>query len=615
MHSAYCELTLPALDELTTHGRFWQPTKNGTVTIPARSRSRLNIALSDPVETLIAQTVLDVPAVLERVATLAETGLWLAGFVAYEAAAAFDAALVGHTPVEGLPVAAFAAFRGPSKPRPRGEALWGVWHDITKAEDFAAAVTRIRAEIAEGRFYQVNHTTRWRAPFWGDAGALFDALRISQPGAYSAWLDFGRWQLCSVSPELFFHFRPARNGVPARLTLRPMKGTAARHDDPAQDDAAAEALRQCAKNRAENLMIVDLLRNDVSKIAELHGVTVPALYQVEPWSTVWQMTSTIEARLKPKVGVPEIFAALFPCGSVTGAPKVEAMRAIRELESAPRGVYCGAIGLVKPGGEACFNVAIRSVVIDTARQMAECGIGSGIVADSSIEGEADEWRSKTRFLRRACPDYALLETLLWRRGRYWLLDEHLARLAASAQALGFPYNRGAILAALEQVARQLADGRWRVRLSLAMDGTLNSEVAPFARQRGPVICALANRPIDRANPWLRHKTNRRALYTALERPSVFDTLLCNEQGEVTEFTRGNLVVKLDGQLLTPALACGLLPGTLRAVLLRRGTLREAVLTLGDLAKAEKLWFINSLRGALPVTFISSGKSPCPPSVP
>jgi para-aminobenzoate synthetase/4-amino-4-deoxychorismate lyase len=276
------------------------------------------------------------------------------------------------------------------------------------------------------------------------------------------------------------------------------------------------------------------------------------------------------------------------------------MRAIRELEPEPRGLYCGAIGVVMPGGEARFNVGIRTVVVDTERTTAECGIGSGIVADSTIAGERDEWLVKQRFLRRACPDYELFETLLWRRGRYWLLAEHLARLESSATTLAFRHDRAAALAALTRAAGRFGSGRWRVRLRLAMDGALAVDAEPFVPQRVPPAFALASLPVDSADPWLRHKTTCRATYAVRAQPGTFDTLLYNERGEATEFTRGNLVVKIGGRLLTPALACGLLPGVFRTALLARGTVKEAVLTLAEVASAERLWFINSLRGALPV---------------
>ncbi len=571
---------------------------------PESAGEGLRGAFRDPAEVLIAWRPDEVVGMLRRVEMLAAAGCWLVGFVAYEAAAAFDAAVGRPAAAEGLPLSIFAAFRSPSPPRDRRDFLSGPWRDILSRGEFDRSVAEIHRDIADGRFYQVNFTTRLRASFLGDGAALFDALRASQPGARGLYLDFGRWQVCSVSPELFFHWRTGDDGG-RRLSTRPMKGTAPRHADPGRDQRAAEALRGSAKECAENLMIVDLLRNDVSRVARLGSVTVPSLFAVEPWATVWQMTSTVECRTRPGIGLADLFAALFPCGSVTGAPKVEAMKAITELESAPRGVYCGAIGVVLPGGEARFNVGIRTVLVDTERGQAECGIGSGIVLDSTTEGEHAEWQAKQRFLRQACPDYDLVETLLWRRGRYRLLAEHLSRLGASATVLGYTWDRVRVEAHLAQAAQSFGASQWRVRLTLAADGTVAVQGEPIALLRGPISAALASHPVDSANPWLRHKTTRRQAYESRAARSVFDTLLWNEREEVTEFTRGNLVVKIAGRLLTPALACGLLPGTLRAALLARGAVRESIITLAELESAEGLWFVNSVRGALPVKMVAN----------
>jgi para-aminobenzoate synthetase / 4-amino-4-deoxychorismate lyase len=568
---------------------------------PESAGEGLRGAFRDPAEVLIAWRPDEVASLLRRVEMLAATGYWLIGFVAYEAATAFDAAAAGRAAAaaEGLPLSIFAAFRSPSPPRDRHEFLCGAWRDTLSRAEFDRSLAAIHRDIADGRFYQVNFTTRLRAPFLGDGAALFDALRARQPGARGLYLDFGRWQVCSVSPELFFHWQ-TDDGGGRWLTTRPMKGTAPRHADAERDRQAAEALRDSPKECAENLMIVDLLRNDVSRVARLGSVTVPSLFAVEPWATVWQMTSSVECRTRSGVGLADLFAALFPCGSVTGAPKLEAMKAVAELEPAARGVYCGAIGVVLPGGEARFNVGIRTVLVDTERGQAECGIGSGIVLDSTTAGEHAEWQAKQRFLRQACPNYELLETLLWRRGRYRLLAEHLSRLGASATALGFAWDRAKVEVVLAQAAQAFDDRQWRVRLTMTADGAVAVQSEPITSLRGPIVAALAGHPVDSANPWLRHKTTRRQAYEARMVSSAFDTLLWNEREEVTEFTRGNLVVKVAGHLLTPAVGCGLLPGTLRAALLARGVVREAVITLAELDSAQRLWFVNSVRGALPV---------------
>jgi len=570
----------------------------------------METAFGEPAELLVARRPDEVADLLRRVEGLAEEGFWLLGFVAYKAASAFDAALACRPEPEGLPLAMFAVFRSRSAPRERHDFLCGPWQSMLPRHAFDVGVASIHRDIAAGRCYQVNYTAKLRAAFLGDGAALFDALRRSQPGAYSAYLDFGRWQVCSVSPELFFHWQPADGGG-RRLTTRPMKGTAPRHGDIKLDQEAADGLRESAKERAENLMIVDLLRNDLSRVAQLGSVSVPNLFSVEPWATVWQMTSTVECRARPGTGLADVFAALFPCGSVTGAPKIEAMRAITELEPAGRGVYCGAVGVVMPGGEARFNVGIRTVVIDREAGRAECGIGSGIVLDSTADGEYAEWQAKQRFLRQTCPDYRLFETLLWRRGRYWLRRHHLARLAASAAVLGFPLATGAVDQALDTATERFGTGQWWVRLQLAADGDIAVAAEPMVPTPGPISVALADRAVDSANPLLRHKTTQRQLYESLARPDVFDTLLWNERGEVTEFTRGNLVVHLDDGLWTPALDCGLLPGTFRAALLARGVVREAVITFSQLDSARALWFVNSVRGAHRVEKVLGGRPSTP----
>lgn len=576
------------------------PSAYGEIDFPLEEGAgRLRAAFSEPVAVLAAFAPGEVAGVLAGVAQWAREGCWAVGFVAYEAAGAFDSALKAHAPAVGLPLAAFAVFRQAGEARARGEFLPGAWHDITPAAEFDAAVAGIRRGIADGDYYQVNYTTRLRAALLGDSLGFYDALRAQQAGAYCAYLDFGRWRVCSVSPELFFRWEGGAN-----LGCRPMKGTAARSADAATDAANAAALKASAKDRAENLMIVDLIRNDLSRLAELGSVKVASLFDVEPWPTVWQMTSSVACRTRPGVSLGEVFGALFPCGSVTGAPKAAAMAAIERVEAVPRGIYCGAIGVVQPGGAAVFSVGIRTAVVDAENGSAECGIGSGIVMDSEAQTERAEWQAKRAFLDAACPPYELLETLRLRRGRYWLLRGHLARLAASAAALGFACDMAAVEAELAAVARRHAADDWRVRLRLAAGGTPSAEAFALAPWPSVARFVLATAAVDSANPWLRHKTTQRGLYDALavDCPDVFDTLLWNERGELTEFTRGNLLIEAGGRRLTPALRCGLLPGVYRSALLAHGRAEEAVLTRNDLATADAVWFINSLRGAVRLRF-------------
>ncbi len=353
----------------------------------------------------IAHRVDEVVATLAWAQERAHSGCWVAGFVAYEAAPAFDPAFA-VLPGGSLPLAWFAAFpegdfppapdpgaidRAPAPPGDTATAAR--WRLATSRRDADAAIAAIRAQIAAGGVYQVNLTTRLQTAWEGDAAAWFDGLRAAQPDGYCAYLDLGSHRIASVSPELFFDWD--EDGI---LTTRPMKGTAPRDSDPDRDAGFARYLRESAKERAENLMIVDLLRSDLGRIARTGSVRVASLFDVAALPTVWQMTSTVRGRTRAGVGLPEVFGALFPCGSVTGAPKVAAMRAIAAHEPGPRGVYCGAVGLLRPGGHATFNVAIRTVAVDVPARRAECGIGSGITYDSTAAGEWAEWMAKTRFL-------------------------------------------------------------------------------------------------------------------------------------------------------------------------------------------------------------------------
>lgn len=425
--------------------------------VPSDAASpRLRKVFGPPQRWLIARQPHEVAAVLDKAHAAARAGAWVVGAVRYEAAAAFEPAAAVHE-ADG-PLARFAVF-APDDERPACTAVPGTdarwrfepWQDALDADGFARDVAAIHELIRAGEVYQVNLTTRLRSRFTGQPLAAFAALQRAQPGGYAVYLDAPASDdavaetLLSVSPELFFDWRDGR------LRCQPMKGTAARCMDPQADRDAAQQLRRSEKERAENLMIVDLLRNDLSRIAQTGSVRVPALFELHALPTVWQMTSTIEARARDGLRLSDAFAALFPCGSVTGAPKLRAMHHIRRLEPQARGVYCGAVGVLAPGGAATFNVAIRTVCLGPATgdgpRAARCGIGSGITLDATAAGEAAEWQHKQRFLARAAEPFALLESMLLQDGRIWLREPHLARLRRSALAfniaLGGPAAHGA----------------------------------------------------------------------------------------------------------------------------------------------------------------------------
>ena len=572
----------------------------------AAGNLRLRGRWGAPARVLVAHHIDEVKPVLEAVHAAAEAGHWCVGHVRYEAAPAFDAALQVHA-ADG-PLVWFEVHDGAPSAWPSAEAAGpaearATWLPTLARPDFDAAIARIHQAIGDGELYQVNYTAPWMGTVTGEGAALFDALLRAQPGGYAACFTAGDEQVLSVSPELFFDWQASAAG--GSILARPMKGTAARGTTPALDVAAAERLRASPKERAENVMIVDLLRNDLSRIAEPHTVRVPELFHTQALPTVWQMTSDVQARTRSGLRLPDVFAALFPCGSGTGAPKVRAMQLIRELERQPRGIYCGAIGVVRPDGRggiaATFNVPIRTVVMRGTQ--ARCSIGSGITASAEAGAEWQEWLHKQAFLARASEPFEVLETLALVDGVYRHQAEHLARMAEAAQHFGYPWQPAAVHACLQALAAQHGSGPWRVRLLLDRFGQPRAEAFALQPTATPVRLQLATRPLAEAHSeWVRFKTTRRAHYAAFAQTpgsGIFDTVLFNAEGEITESTFGNLAMQMDdGRWLTPPLACGLLPGVGRAVELREGRVQEGVVRVQDLHRVRRWAFINSLRGWL-----------------
>ena len=577
-----------------------------TVILHEAARRRW-LAFNEPVEVIEAREAAAVLPALRRVEALVnDRGLHAAGFVSYEAAPGFDPAFtVRPQGDDDFPLLWFGLYAQPEvAPAPLPATtppLPAEWTPSVGPAEYAAAIACIKEHIARGDTYQVNYTLRLRRLFAGDPWALFQALVPAQQASYSAYVDIGRYALCSVSPELFFEREVGR------VTLRPMKGTAARGRWSAEDRAQAERLRASPKNQAENVMIVDMARNDLGRVAEVGSVRVPRLFEVERYPTVWQMTSTVTG----ETGVPlaELLGSLFPCASITGAPKHSTMQIIAGLENAPRRIYTGCIGFFGPGGRAQFNVAIRTVLVDRTAGQAEYGVGGGIVWDSDAAGEYDEWRQKAQVLREPRADFALFETLRWSpAGGYWLLDYHLRRLRESAEYFGFAPRAGEAEAKLAALSADLTaglsgdpsagSGKVRVRLQLEADGQIHCTAQPYTpAEARPVRLGLAPTAVDSGERWLYHKTTRRQLYTDARaaRPDCDDTLLWNERGQVTETTIGNIVARLDGRLVTPPLACGLLPGTFRGWLLDQGQVVEAVIPLERLDECE-LFRVNAVRG-------------------
>ena len=559
----------------------------------ARCGQERSFAFTQPVDEVVAVAADEVRPALSAVERAVEQGLHAAGFVCYEAAAGLNSAFTTR-PAGALPLAYFGLFaeRTPVVAPSAGLGTYELdeWRPSVSREEYEAAIERIRAYIAAGDTYQVNYTLRLHSRFRGDPLALYRDLGQVQESALCAYFDLGRHVLISASPELFFRLQ---DGC---CTVRPMKGTRPRGRFAAEDQQQADDLQNSAKDRAENLMVTDMLRNDLGRIAQVGSVVVPALWSVERYPTVWQLTSTVESQLRAGVSLPDIFAALFPCGSVTGAPKVRTMEIIAELERAPRGIYTGCMGYVSPGPEACFNVAIRTAHLDRESGQLEFGVGGGIVWESSAAGEYAECLTKAEVLRaRPRPSFELLETMLYEERAYFLLERHLERLSQSAAYWGFCYADDRVWAQLQDAANAM-EGRCRVRLLLARSGEVRVQHQALAPPRRLRV-ALAAEPVDSADPLLYHKTTHRDLYDRqlAERPDCDDVVLYNERGELTECCIGNLVLERDGVRYTPPVESGLLAGTFRAELLAQGQLCERPLPIGELARADALYLINSVR--------------------
>ena len=550
---------------------------------------------SDPVKILCATTLGDVKRVVAGAEALQLQGHHVLGFVSYEAGPAFDAALTTH-PECPAPLAWFAAFRDPvetSLPR-SPEDPDRIWIPQLDETEYTRRLSIIRDRIASGDTYQVNATFPMTTTVTGEPLALFTRLYDAQPTPGSMLIDTPDFAVCSVTPEVFFH----RTG--STLLCRPMKGTAPRGASPEQDRDAREQLIQSEKDRAENIMIVDMIRNDLSRIAQARDVRVSCLFEVSPLPTVWQMTSTVEA-ITP-AGFTDIMTALFPCASITGAPKVETTKIIFAVEHTPRGIYTGAIGHLLPGGDIRMQVAIRTVWIDKHAGTMTYGTGSGVVWDSTPDTEYRECLAKAAILNT--PRLGFLETMRFEPGPgIYLYEEHLSRMAQSAEQLGAPVDIDAVRACVMEGTQALTSSH-RIRLVAYPCGQCEITIRPvpaFVAQPEPKPPPLSLAPepfrIHASNRFLYHKTLLREAYDQARAAmgDADDIVLMNERGEVTEFTYGNLVLERNGQWLTPPVTCGLLNGTFRQTLLNQRRIQEQVLHWEDLHTG-KVWFINSVRG-------------------
>lgn len=539
-----------------------------------------------------------IPSILQTIEhKVSAENLFAVGFLSYEAAPAFDPAYLVREDDSKFPLLWFGLFPSyqvfdlsSSQSRPF---LISNWVPTISRQDYENAIRSIKRHIAHGLTYQVNYTIRLHTEFEGDPKGLFRQIVSAQKANYPAFFDLGDFVICSASPELFFHYQAGH------VVCRPMKGTARRGLYSQDDQSQATALFHSEKNRAENVMIVDMIRNDLGKIAHIGSVKTSRLFEIERYPTVWQMTSTVEA--DTNASLTEIFKALFPCASITGAPKISTMKIIAQLETDPRRIYTGCIGFITPQKRAQFNVAIRTILIHRQTGMAEYGVGGGIVWDSTSEGEYEECQIKARLLTHVEPAFDLLETILWTpQEGYVFLSEHLSRLEASAAYFKYPFLRSSIEKALVEAVNSFPLSPQRVRLLLNSEGKVCLQSQPFSPSIEPQPLVLATRPIDSHNVFLYHKTTFREAYEKERADNPKSTEGCeilfwNERGEVTESEISNLVVRLKGRLLTPPLTSGLLPGVFRQWLLDRGEIEEQIIHLSDLAHCEELFLINSVR--------------------
>ena len=571
-----------------------------------------SLLFTEPVEIIRAYDYKGLDSAFYRMERALENGLWLSGYLSYELGYLLEARLyrlLGRMKPDG-PLLWLGVFKRPlvfrhsEDVRPVAHAFSFLGHSQhirdfhldTSKQRYLWCIEKIKRYIQSGDTYQVNYTVRGRFSFTGDPIQLYLALRAKQAVSYGAFINDGTRFVLSLSPELFFHKKDRL------IWSRPMKGTFKRGRTTEEDNGFAAFLSKDEKNRAENVMIVDLLRNDMGRICKLGSVRCPALFTVERYQTLFQMTSTIEGQLLEQARWQEILRALFPCGSVTGAPKIRTMEIIAELESSPRDIYTGSIGFISPDGEACFNVAIRTVILKEAQ--GELGIGSGVTMDSDPEAEYEESILKADFLTRSALEFELIETMRWSPDEgFYLLERHLERLIDSAHYFGFYVDRAKVLDCLNREASTFASRPMRVRLVLSRDGEVKTGSQPLEKVAQPVFFDIADGvKIDPEDPFLYHKTTNRSLFDIQWQDAhsrgLFDRIFLNKEGQLTQGCITNIFIQTGKGLLTPPLYAGLLPGTLRQELISTGKAKEVPLWPKDLLSARAIYLGNSVRGLL-----------------
>ncbi|GAA0308050.1 para-aminobenzoate synthetase/4-amino-4-deoxychorismate lyase [Gracilibacillus halotolerans] len=553
-------------------------------------------SFASPIEVLSTTDSNEIPALMEKMNEFKKEGYYLAGYLSYEAAPAFQTNYqVNDKPL--IPLLWFGVFDKPRPVKPIQPAAYTTseWKPLIKKESFIQNIETIQEYIKNKKTEQVNYTTRFEASFEGDAYTFYNQLKKNQSASYSAYLQLGELQILSLSPELFFKIDGKR------IITKPMKGTMKRGFSYKEDEELKSLLYSSEKNRYENEMVAKLLKDELSTLVKANTATIEKKFEIETHPTIHQMTSTVSGELKEESSIYDWFRALFPCGSITGSPKVETMQIIKSLEDSPRDVYCGAIGYITPDNRAIFNVPIRTVQIKG--NQAIYGSGSGVTSKSEPIQEYYEVIEKTKILTKEQIEFSLLESMRYENGEINHLSDHLARLKESASYFQFTYDQDNVMSEIRRFIATLQDNPpSKIRLLMSDNGKINLEAIPLEKLNS-IRSKLSPQPIKKENLFLYHKTTNRSVYEQFDSklPNGYQTtLLWNEEGHVTEFSIGNLVIEKNGHYYTPPLSDGLLPGVMRGKLLANNTLIEKHIKKEQLLEADQIFLINSVRGWIKV---------------
>ncbi len=561
-----------------------------------KSKQNKHYLLTNAFTEIIAYKPPELKAAFKKIESLGRQGFYLCGYMAYEAGYHFIDKKINPSFFLSEPLLYFVAFENmqtyiPCFKSNKPLALYDFYLS-QNMDDYIKTIHKIKNYIKNGDIYQANYTLKYNFSFSGDILSLYKKLRQSQPVEYGALLHFEQKKILSFSPELFV--KKTANII----TSQPMKGTAKRGKNKTEDQKIIRAMQKDEKTLAENLMIVDLMRNDLSRICKVASIKVKNLFKIKTYQSLHQMVSTIQGELRKNISLYDIFHHIFPCGSITGAPKIRTMEIIAKLEKTPRDVYTGALGYILPNQDFCFNIPIRTLTI-TDKNKAQMGIGSGIVYDSQPLAEYKECLLKAQFLKNANGDFYLFETMHCKNGNILLLEYHLKRLQASAFFFDFPFDTHIINQQIVTKTQNLS-GMFRVKLCLHYNGHIEFIISPFHADNRIKKLMISEKKVHSQNIWLYHKTSHRNFYEQQYEQALNqgydEVIFCNEKNELTEASRHNLIINLKGRLYTPPISSGLLPGVFRQKLLDDKKITEKTLTLKDVQKSQEIFIINGLNG-------------------